>query len=419
MTDGDRQTSGELSSFLHLTGWRPLVLALIAGVAGAIGLFGALSQPAEWQARYTLNASRVADDDFTPQQLDIFAEEIALTGRFPQVATAVELRTGLVIEEDYDISINQSGTTLANVDFNAVAERPEEAQQAAIESGIEAMNITLEKILGGHESSADQINDSVRDAEATIRDLTVQANGINPSTAYDLSVQAVIDRRVFIQNPPTITTTDADGNTSTEVVPEPAPPLEDLEAEANRLEPLDRAFRNEIANLDALNLRLADRNNDIRDTNAALALVATELEDPLIISEVATEETSRIAGLLTGLLLYAIPAALITILLFVIWDALRRKPEEHELRPAEEFEPAGVLEASGQRALPEGDTTVVTPLTVVDEEDDLDHLDVGGDVLADDDVEEEFLDDDDDPEPTTKKRSKDGRWGRDASSKAG
>lgn len=398
------------------------MLALIAGIAGAVGLFGALSEPAEWQARYTLNASRIADDDFTPQQLDIFAEEIALTARFPQVAQAVELRTGLVFEEDYDITINQSGSTLANVDINAVAEQPEDAQRAAIETGIEAMNITLEKILGGHQSSADQINGSIVEAEGTIRDLTVQANGINPATAYDLAVQAVIDRRVFLRNPPTQQVTDADGNTTTELVPEPAPALDELEAEANRLEPLNRSFSNEIAALDALNLRLADRSNDIRDTNAALALVATELEDPLIISEVATEETSRIAGLLTGLLLFAIPAALAVILLFVIWDALRKKPEAQVLRPASEFEAAGVLEAEGQRALPEGASTV-TPLIVVDEddgdddyEDDLDP-DVGDDILSDD--EDELYDDEDDPEPEPKKRPKDGRWGRDASSKAG
>ena len=63
MTEGQPANSGELSSFLHLTGWRPLVLAIVAGLAGAYGLFLALGEPAQFQARYVLNASRIADDD--------------------------------------------------------------------------------------------------------------------------------------------------------------------------------------------------------------------------------------------------------------------------------------------------------------------------------------------------------------------
>ena len=66
MTEGQPANSGELSSFLHLTGWRPLVLAIVAGLAGAYGLFLALGEPAQFQARYVLNASRIADDDLSP-----------------------------------------------------------------------------------------------------------------------------------------------------------------------------------------------------------------------------------------------------------------------------------------------------------------------------------------------------------------
>ena len=65
MTEAQPANSGELSSFLHLTGWRPLLLAIVAGLAGAYGLFLALDAPAQWQARYVLNANRIADDDLT------------------------------------------------------------------------------------------------------------------------------------------------------------------------------------------------------------------------------------------------------------------------------------------------------------------------------------------------------------------
>ncbi len=415
MNEGDTQKSGELSSFLHLTGWRPLVLALIAGLAGAIGLFMALRAPVEWQARYTLNAQRIADDDFTPQELDIFVEEIAQTAKFPQVIQAVEARTNLVEEDDYLITVNQSGSTLANVDINVVSENPEEAQLVAKETGIEAMQVTLNKVLGGHVASADQITDSIREIEATITDLTVDAGGINPQIAYDIAVQNVIDRRTRNANPPDIRETDADGNVTITEEPEPAPPLAELEARATALEPILREYNNEVAALDALNQRLAERNDDIRDSRAGLALIDAEREDPLIISEVVTEETSRIAGLLTGLLMFAVPAALLVILLFVIYDALRKKPEV-PLRRADDFEAAGVLEANAHRALPEG---VVTPLVVVDEEEL--KPESGDDILAEPEEAEVIVEDDgpEDDEPKAKKRSKDGRWGRDASSKAG
>ncbi len=416
MTEGDTESSGELSSFLHLTGWRPLVLALIAGLAGAVGLFLALSAPAEFQARYTLNAQRIADDDFTPAQLDIFVEEIAQTAQFPQVIRAVEIRTGLVEEDDYMITVGQSGSTLANVDINVVSEVAEEAQLVAVETGIEAMTVTLNKVLGGHVASADQIEDSIAEIEADVAELTRLAGGLNPQIAYDTAVQRVIAREERNSNPPQIPRDNGDGTTSLVEEPEPDPPLQELRDRVTELAPIQRQFQNESAALDALNQRLGDRNNDIRDARAALALVETERDDALIISEVVTEETSRIAGLLTGLLLFAVPAALAVILLFVIWDALRKKPEADQMRRADDFEPAGVLEASAQPALPEGK---VTPLVVVDEE-ELDPADIGDDILAEVDDEEVIVEDDDpDDEPKSKKRSKDGRWGRDASSKAG
>ncbi len=415
MAEGDSDNSGELSSFLHLTGWRPLILALIAGLAGAYGLFGALSQPAEFQARYVLNASRVANDDFTPAELDIFVEEIAQTAKFPVVIDAVEETTGLVEEEDYTITVNQSGSSVATVDINVVTENFTDAQTIAIETGIEALTITLDKTLGGLVSGAEQIQTALDAEDAAVAELTRDAGGINPTVAYDLATTAVVTRREFLINRPTEDVVDADGNVTTQLVPEPEPPLDVLEAEASRLEPIDRDYRQRITVIDGLNARLADRQNAIRDANAALQSIETEREQPLIISEVVTEETSRIAGLLTGLLLFAVPVALLMILVFTIWDLLRKKPEP-VIRRAEDFEPAGILEAQGSRALPEAN---FTPLVVVDEDEEEDG---GGDadVLAGDDQDDDEDDSADDETTTSKtKRSKDGRWGRDASSKAG
>lgn len=415
MADGENDNSGELSSFLHLTGWRPLILALVAGLAGAFGLFGALSEPAEWQARYILNANRVADDDLTPAELDIFVEEIAQTSKLPVVINAVEARTGLVEEEDYTITVNQSGSSVATIDYNVVSENPTDAQTIAIETAIEGLTITFEKTLGGLEAAADQTQNTLDDAQARVSELTVEAGGLNPGVAYDIATQLVIERRAFQINRPTETVFDEDGNPVVQLIPEPEPSLEVLEAEANRLEPLNREYQQIVSEIDALNVRLAERRDDIRDANAALQLIEVEREQPLIMSEVVTEETSRIAGLLTGLLLFAVPAALLMILVFTIFDFFRKKPEE-QLRRADDFVAAGVLEAQGTRALPEAN---FTPLVVVDEDQDL-----GSDLLASDGDGSEVDADDavetvSQEEAAKSKRSKDGRWGRDASSKAG
>ncbi|MDW3175901.1 MAG: hypothetical protein R8J94_00795 [Acidimicrobiia bacterium] len=419
MADGDTNNSGELSSFLHLTGWRPLILALVAGLAGAFGLFGALSEPAEFQARYVIFADRVAADDLTPAQLDIFVEEIAQTAKFPVVINAVEETTGLIEEEDYTITVNQSGSSVATIDINVVTENFTDARTIAIETGIEALTVTLEKTLGNLESTADQIRVALQEEDARIAELRIEAGGLNPTVAYDVAVQTLIDRRARNLNPPLIAEVDADGNETLVIEPEPEPPIAELEAEVSRLEPVDREYRQRVDVIDGLNGRLADRQNAIRDANAALLSLETEREQPLIISEVVTEETSRIAGLLTGLLIFAVPAALLMILVFTIWDFFRKKPEV-PLRRAEDFEPAGVLEAQGTRALPEAN---FTPLVVVDEdeEDNDDRTDVladssGGD---DDGGDGDRRKSDDDTSTSKNRRSKDGRWGRDASSKAG
>ena len=229
------------------------------------------------------------------------------------------------------------------------------------------------------------------------------------------NLNQAVARREFLLNRPTEVVFDDDGVPTTQLVPEPEPSLEVLEAEANRLEPIDRQYRQLVTQIDAINVRLADQRNAIRDGEAALASVETEREQPLIISEVVTEETSRIAGLLSGLLLFAVPVALLTIVVFTIWDLVRKKPEP-ALRRADEFEAAGILEAQGSRALPEAN---FTPLVVVDEDEETesdvlnDPVDEETDAERDEDVSEEAED------TSTKKRSKDGRWGRDASSKAG
>ena len=426
MTDIESDNSGELSSFLHLTGWRPLVLALVAGLAGAAGLFGALDAPTEWQARYVLNANRVAQDDFQPAELDIFVEEIAQTAKFPAVVNAVEARTGLVHEESYVITVNQSGASVATVDINVVSENPADAQSVAIETGIEALTITLEKTLAGDKAGARQNEAELAELDAQVTVLTREAGGLNPTTAYDLATTAVVVRREFQINRPTEVVFDEDGVPSTQLVPEPEPSLEVLEAEANRLEPIDRQYRQLVTQIDAINVRLADQRNAIRDGEAALASIETEREQPLIISEVVTEETSRIASLLTGLLLFAVPVALLTILVFTIWDLVRKRPKA-SLRHADDFEAAGILEAQGSRALPEAN---FTPLVVVDEDDEaeaeadvleeldeFDEFDEFDEEETDDEPDERFIDETE--ETSTEKRSKDGRWGRDASSKAG
>ncbi len=407
MTDGDRDSSGELSSFLHLTGWRPAILALFAGVAGAIGLFLALGEPTEWQARYIINCNNVASEDFIPAELDIFCEEIAQTAQFPVVLAEVERQTGLAEEDDYEIVVRQSASSPAIVDVNVVSLNPDEAQSVAVETSIAAIENSLQKRVNGLESLRDQLDDELRAGDLRVSELTREAGGINPTTAYDRAQNDLLDRYARNANPPMIEVENEDGEIIEVEEPEPAPPVEVLEENVARLEPIDREYQQLIAQINELSIRRSDRSATIREFNGSLAVLDNERETSFVISEVVTEETSRISGLLSGVLLFAVPAALVTILLFVIVDLFRRKPAE-EFEPAEGFEAAGVLDASSTRALPEAS---VTTLIVVDEDE--------SDVLAEDEDEEDDAesdedadesDDDDDDDDDSSSKSKSSRW---------
>ena len=212
MTDGDRDSSGELSSFLHLTGWRPAILALFAGVAGAIGLFLALGEPTEWQARYIINCNNVASEDFIPAELDIFCEEIAQTAQFPVVLAEVTRQTGLVEEDDYEIVVRQSASSPAIVDVNVVSLNPTEAQSVAIETAIAAIENSLEKRVNGLESLRDQLDAELQAADLRVSELTREAGGLNPSTAYNRAQNDLLDRYAFLNNPSQIEELDDEGN---------------------------------------------------------------------------------------------------------------------------------------------------------------------------------------------------------------
>ena len=238
-------------------------------------------------------------------------------------------------------------------------------------------------------------------------------------------MNAVIQRQLDIENPPTEACLLADGTQSLCEIEYNGPDLDELREEASRLALIEREFLNLDANIQAAQTRLNDRNDSIRDARAALQSVENERENQLILDEVATEETSRIAGFLTGALLFAVPAALAVILAFTIYDLLRRKPEIEDPYAGQSFESAGSLTSGdAQRALPEAR---ITPLTVVDEDGDFDddeyeyYDEDEFDVLveSDDDGDlynDEPFEDDDDPQPP--KRSKGSRWGRDADGKA-
>ena len=229
-------------------------------------------------------------------------------------------------------------------------------------------------------------------------------------------MQAVITRRLDIDNPPQEPCVLADGTNGFCDVEYNGPSLAELEAETTRLAPIEREFTNLDATVQAARTRLTGRSNSVRDTQAALVSVENERENQLILDEVVTEETSRIAGLLSGLLLFAVPAALITIAIFVIYDLIRPKPAV-EPEFAQTFDAAGSLEGStAHGALPEAK---ITPLTVVDDDDDDDDAEDDEDESPSGNLldlsDDEPAEDDDDPEPPSPKD----RWGRKAGSKAG
>ncbi len=430
MTNVD-DNAGELTSFLHLTGKRPLLLILLAGIAGAIGVFLALGEPAQWQARYVVNGQRVADDALQPAELNIFVEEIATTMKLPVVIDLVEERTGYVEEIDYEITVNQSGSSVALIDVNVVADEPEIAQAVAVETAVAGLEVTLDKTRQSVQATVDQLEDAIDQNTIRIAELTGDAGGINPTLAYDSAAQAVLDRRAFLANPPTTQETDEDGNVTTVQVPEPEPPLAELEAEVDRLAPLEREHTQLVNENNEFALRLSERRASVRDADGSIAALATERDAPNIIDEVVTEETSRLSGLLTGLLLFAVPATLLFIAACWVYDLLRPKTPE----PAGvAVEAHGELDAATSRALPEAS---VTPLVVVDEGDEEHIIDVESTETATATADDDELDDDDrtdvdddldndlhggddlDDEDDTPDSTRSNRWGRDASSKAG
>ena len=406
MTQGERDSSGgELTSFLHLTGLRPLALLLVAGLAGGIGVFLALGEPATFQARYVLNVDRVADNDLAIGEINLVAEEIVSTASFPEVQAAVEQQTGLVFEDDYEINVNRAGGALINI--NVVADQPEDAQNVAIETGIAAVTFTTERQSAGIESSRDQLESELAEIRSQLAELTAAAGGINPIVALQNAEAALLQRRADILNPPTITQIQADGTILEVEIPYTGPTAPELQAVVDELSPLEREFQSLQTSEAALTTTLSTRNNSIRELDSAIQLIESERDTSLVINEVVTEETSRITGLLTGLLLFAVPAALVVIILFTLFDLLFKKDEPVEA--PEEYEPfdaAGALEAAPQRALPE--SSVRTPLTIVDGEyddydesdeyDDFDEDEEDGviDVVAIEDDDDDDFDPDDD-----------------------
>ena len=228
MTQGERDSSGgELSSFLHLTGFRPLILALLAGLAGAVGVFLALQEPAQFQARYVLNADQVADSDVTAGELDLLAEEIVSTASFPEVQISVEESTGLVFEEDYEIVINRAGGALINI--NVVADDPTDAQNVAIDTGVAAITATSERGIAGVEASRDRLLEDLAEVDSRIGELTVLAGGLNPTVALDNAEAQLLARRAEDINP-TVQLVQLDhGSFADEVVDSGLPAAADLE----------------------------------------------------------------------------------------------------------------------------------------------------------------------------------------------
>lgn len=396
-----------------------MVVALVAGLAGAVGMYLALQDPAEWVGRFVVNGQRVADDDFSPAELDLFVEEIALTARLPQVISTVEEVTGLVEEDDYEITTGQAINSVGLINITVVTGSPEAARAVATETAIAALELTLTSQRSGLAATRNQLQDAFDEADQRASELTELAGGVDPVVAYDRAAALLLDRQDFLANRPTVTVTDDNGNQVTRPAPEPdGPTLEELQAEVDRLQPLSREYNQITAEIDQLRLQLSGRNNSIREIDGAIAGLATEREVPFVISEVEVEEASRISSLLTGVLLFAIPAAVLMIVLFVLYDLIRPRPEP--LYPAQPIDSYGILEAGSARALPEAS---ITTLVVVDDDDRpttgaRDDRDAPETSDKDEiyDVDDE---DDDEGESDPPRKSKSSRWGRDAAKEAG
>lgn len=434
MIDGEQEKSGELTSFLHLTGWRPVVLALIAGSAAAVGLYFALGEPAQFVTRYVVSVSDVSDDDLTPQQVANFSERIVIDMKLPQTVADVERATGLVDEEDYEIALQRSPSSSEIIDINVVAGSPEDAETVAVETAIAGLNRTLGGERGVLSRDIAAQLDALNAEESREAELIRDAGGINPSAAYLRAQDQLLARQDFFANRPIVVLPDDAGTPVEQPAPEPdGPTLEQLRAEVERLDPIAREYEQVRVRIDDLNQRLANDRDSLREFDTAISDLETERELPSVIEKVETEEASRISALLTGILLFAIPAALATIALFVIFDLLFRRPKTQYII-ADPIDAHGVLDAGHKPALPEAS---VAQLVVVDDEgnaatpvpaeddrtiynhaNDFNHGGVDGHRVNPADSERSggrAGGDDDEPKP----KSKDSRWGRDAGSKAG
>jgi len=442
MNEREQAKSGELTSFLHLTGWRPVVLALIAGTAAAVGLYLALGEPAQFVARYNVSVRDVADDDLTPQEIGSLAQGIVLDMQLPQTIAAIEAAEatrGLVEEEDYEIAIQRSPASTEIIDINVVSDTPENAQNVAVETAIIGLNTNLVGERATLSNKVDALQAELDAQEEAEAGLIEDAGGLRPDTAYLRASELYLARLDFIADPPLIDEVDDDGNVVQVPTPEPeTPTVEELLADVEELERVDREYQRVRARIDDLNGRLGDDRQSLREVNTAIADLQDERTSPSVIQQVDTEEASRISSLLTGILLFAIPAALLTILAFVIFDLLFRRNSE-VLIVADPIDAHGVLAAGSHPALPEAS---VAQLVVVDQEgnetgvvpdenlsriyDAEEDFAVDKDAGHDDDSHEGDLGDDDaegsgdsGKKKKGKGKSKESRWGRDAGSKAG
>lgn len=442
MNEREQAKSGELTSFLHLTGWRPVVLALLAGTAAAVGLYLALGEPAQFVARYNVSVRDVADDDLTPQEIGSLAQGIVLDMQLPQTIAGVEAAEatrGLVEEEDYEIGIQRSPASTEIIDINVVSDTPENAQNVAVETAIIGLNTNLVGERATLSNKVDALQAELDVQEQAEAGLIEDAGGLRPDTAYLRASELYLARLDFIANPPLINEVDDDGNVVQVPAPEPeTPTVEELLADVEELERIDREYQRVRARIDDLNGRLGDDRQSLREVNTAIVDLQDERTTPSVIQQIDTEEASRISSLLTGILLFAIPAALLTILTFVIFDLLFRRTDE-VLIVADPIDAHGVLAAGSHPALPEAS---VAQLVVVDDEGN-ETIPVPDETLARIyDAEDDFVDDDDDIDDQNyededdadggegedggdsdkgkgKGKSKESRWGRDAGSKAG